>query len=562
MKSRFVIFTLALILAMGLFVSAFELSDSSKTFSLTPLDNEATFTITEENDSRFNLTQDFPLLKTVEGVDVMIDLTSNKTNITEAEFLANVNSTQLSNKDYNFGDSADFTINTVNASNGSITDSMDVTVNLRNNDFCLGVSNEAELDVEIDRIRVLEGFGDGRDGEFYPLDLVEVTFDVSNREGQDWDLRDVEIEIWLYDLDGNTRIITERDMDLSDEDFRRFDGGDRERGITATFEIDPFDLDFDSENYEILVRATGEIDDSDAGDFDKTNTCAFDSEEVEIILTEFVVITNVRHPETISCGQNLEILADVWNIDDRDLEDDQVFVRVFSSDLQIDEVVEFDWGIRALDKETISVPVQIPESLEDGFYSISFIAYDDEDMRDGDVFELNRRNAEFTGFLEVTDCVVQPKVDISATLETEAIEGEEMLINVLLTNTADEIRIFNVDVSGYESWATLISSSDMVAIDTGDSEIVEVRFDVHDDAAGLQAFNINLVEDGEIIATQEVSVTIEETEGFLGGITGFTVDSENAYLWGLGFLNVILVIVIIFVAIRIARRNRAPSSEF
>ena len=54
------------------------------------------------------------------------------------------------------------------------------------------------------------------------------------------------------------------------------------------------------------------------------------------------------------------------------------------------------------------------------------------------------------------------------------------------------------------------------------------------------------------MTTQPVSVAIEERSG-LFGLTGL-VTSGNAYLWGIGALNVILVIIIIIVAVRVARR--------
>ena len=54
------------------------------------------------------------------------------------------------------------------------------------------------------------------------------------------------------------------------------------------------------------------------------------------------------------------------------------------------------------------------------------------------------------------------------------------------------------------------------------------------------------------MATQPVSFNIEEKSGGFG-ITGGAINSDNWYLWGIGALNVILVVIIIIVAIRIAK---------
>ena len=44
-----------------------------------------------------------------------------------------------------------------------------------------------------------------------------------------------------------------------------------------------------------------------------------------------------------------------------------------------------------------------------------------------------------------------------------------------------------------------------------------------------------------------------ESSGFLGSITGGAI-SENGWVWGLGLLNLVLIIVIILVAMRVMRK--------
>ena len=58
--------------------------------------------------------------------------------------------------------------------------------------------------------------------------------------------------------------------------------------------------------------------------------------------------------------------------------------------------------------------------------------------------------------------------------------------------------------------------------------------------------------------TKPVSVFIEKRDGFFSKITGSVVgikDSGNWYLWGIGVVNVLLVLAIVFVVVRMLRRS-------
>ncbi|MFH1889422.1 MAG: hypothetical protein ABIJ58_00900, partial [Nanoarchaeota archaeon] len=78
-----------------------------------------------------------------------------------------------------------------------------------------------------------------------------------------------------------------------------------------------------------------------------------------------------------------------------------------------------------------------------------------------------------------------------------------------------------------------------------------IKFNVKNDASGTQQFNINVYSGSDLVATQAVSVNIESKSGF--GITGLAI-GDNAALWGFGLLNIILLIIIIIVAVRVARK--------
>ncbi len=387
----------------------------------------------------------------------------------------------------------------------------------------------------------------GSDDEWFFLDEIEVEIEVEN-DGN-WDVDDISLEWGIYDLGKRDWVI-----DLDEEDEFNLKDGDEET-LTVSFKLDD-DLDLDLDeiegDYRFYVIATGTIDDSDAGIFDDKNTCAFDFEDAETIIeSDFVVLDNIEFPESIQCGETIEITADVWNIGDED--QDEVSVEVFGREKILDFRKTIEAGdIDAFDRQQISFTFTVPKNIDEKFYALNFEVYDE----DNDIYEndFDDDPAEFTIPFKVEgNCGVGiADIIISASLESEARAGKEMVIRATIMNNGDELRTFTINAAEFTTWADLISQDqNILVLNAGQSRDVLFTFDVKKDASGSQTFFIELVSDSDV-TKQPVSVNIEASRPFLG-ITGFAI--ENASLWGLGILNVILIVIIIIVAVRIARRK-------
>ena len=85
----------------------------------------------------------------------------------------------------------------------------------------------------------------------------------------------------------------------------------------------------------------------------------------------------------------------------------------------------------------------------------------------------------------------------------------------------------------------------------GQSGDATFKFNVNKDTVGEQTFYIEIVS-GNNVKRQHVSVVIEKS-GLFSSITGGAI-SENAWVWGLEALNVLLILVIIIVAFRVMRK--------
>ncbi|MCK4997036.1 putative S-layer protein [Candidatus Pacearchaeota archaeon] len=400
-----------------------------------------------------------------------------------------------------------------------------------------------DLSVEIKDINVEEGFGDDED-YWYPLDFVEIEVEVKNKG---YDMEDIEMIFCLYDVSEDSCVLDEDDVDFDEDNFDLDDNDDQT--IIITFQVDPEELS-ENKDYQIVVGAKGTIDDSDASEaIDGEDSCFEDNDDIEIRTDEeFVILNNIEF-ESLSgmvgeneflTGSKVKISGEIWNVGDKDIKDDEIFLEIYNNALRIDEIIEFDSGIDALDKELFEITVTIPVDAEYRDYKIKFTAYDDEKMASKHIYE-NKENDKAEETKTITIQYKTPSPSISPTLESATVEGTELVVKTIITNNGDSDD-FKVFVSGYESWATLVSITPETAT-IAEGEEVEVTVVLMPTESGMQSFKIGATVDGETF-NQPVTVNIKgDTEFFgLSGMTLYLVAGIS------GMLILILVVLIVKVS--------------
>ena len=392
-----------------------------------------------------------------------------------------------------------------------------------------------DLDIKIKDINIMSGFGDNEDF-WYPLDEIEVEIEVENNGDEDMD--DIEVKWGLYNVDKDDWVI-----DDEESDFNLKDGQDETMYIN--FELEDVDDFEDDDEYVFYVWANGEIDDDD-----DTPVCASDSQNIEITNDDdFVVLDNINFPTTASCGSEVQITADVWNVGDSD--QDEVKVVIFNSELGINEVVEIG-DINDFDNEVLDAFVEIPSDVEEKTYAISLKVYDE----DNDVYETDENNDESEYIIRITldSCSVSSTALVSANLESGGKAGENLIVKSTIVNSGTRSATYTVKAASYAEWANSYSVDQTTfTLNAGASKEVLLTFDVKEDASGEKQFNIG-VRSGNDVTTQPVQVEIEGTSSWFAGITGNVFEDSNKYLWGIGILNVVLIIFIIIVAIKVAKK--------
>ena len=407
-------------------------------------------------------------------------------------------------------------------------------------------------DLKLSNINI-DNTGKGTDDEWDLLDEITVEVEVENTNKND-DVNDVFIELGLFDSSGNDMV---DDLDFSNTDEESIDLGDLrdddQDTVTFSFKVP---ADFDEGNYKLAVKAYSD----DLGEeFECTDTASDLSdktfEKISIIREDdsgkFIAFDDIQiSPADVTCGDTVSIKMDAVNIGDED--QDQVRVNLDNTELGLHLAREIRNNLDQGDKEAVEFVFTVPQT-EDKSYSLAITS--DYDYRRGEYGESSDESE--TIMLNVAGCSLSPGTGtkiaaISATLESDAKEGSELVVKSTITNLQSTTADFIVDASGFESWASLSSiSSRIVSLDAGESKDVTITLKVNDDVSGQNSFVIK-AQSGSQVESRTVSVNV--ASGSAGGFSGFSLGGDNTLIWVIGIVNVILIILIIVVAVRLSRR--------
>jgi len=344
----------------------------------------------------------------------------------------------------------------------------------------------------------------------------------------------------------------EDDVDFDENDFD-LDEGD-EQAVVISFQVDPDKLN-EENSYQIIIGATGEIDDSGSV-YDENDSCTEEIESIEIRTDErFVVLNDIRFQalsgtfgeDNFLAGSQVKISGEVWNIGTDDLDDDEVYLEIYSSLLGINEVIEFESGIDGLDMETFEKIITIPADAKEQSYKITFTVYDDERIADKYIYENSEDDrAEYQEVISVKANVPEPTV--KASLDSVAEVGEELVVKTIVTNNGDD-EDFTISVANFDSWAELVSvTPETASIQEG--EFLEVTVVLNPTKAGTQSFTIVTMANGESYS-QAVSVKINEKKGLFESLG---LSDTMTYI----IIAIIAVLILIFLVL-IAKASRRPA---
>jgi hypothetical protein len=409
-----------------------------------------------------------------------------------------------------------------------------VTVKIENT-FC-DYGNLGDNKIEIKGEIKDEKLGNSKEWEWEPLDEISIRVEVRNN------------------LDTKEKITTVLSLySVSDESFLDIDGNDDEMEETIRIgdgEREYFYFrftlpleDLEEGRYTLFVKAfiDGEQDSHCSSQFEK---------DIDVTFEEEFIVDELEDLASASCGESYLIPFKVFNLNAGD--EEEFRVKIINQDLGINwnsQKYELDEG----DYQTIYFDLDIPEDAKEKIYTFEVIV--DYDYRESTDFFRESLSGNLFSVKVDSNCVASiPKVLITPSLESGGEVGEELIVKVTITNIGEDTQSYNLNVLGFNGWASSATATPntLTSVLSGTSREVLINFVPLEDALGAQTFNLEISSAGDLILTQSIEVEILEKKSSFNLKDTF---GDSWYLWLIGILNVLLVVVIILVAIRISRKE-------
>lgn len=383
--------------------------------------------------------------------------------------------------------------------------------------------------------------GKGDEDAWEYMDTIEIEVEIENTDN-DEDVDDVEVQVIVLDDAGND---VTRDFEF-DEDvitsIGRLKDDDQE---TVLFTIEEVPADVEAGDYFLYIVAYSDGEESEQciSEYDGDLYFEFSVEFVDYEDAIVVKESELGFSVDTYCGEkNLEITIPVYNLYDED--EERVLVNIYNSELGINEFQVID-DLNDGDNEDVSFFVSIPESLSKEKYDLDiYLHFDwDDDEDEYDEFAYEELNDKTSLRLNILGCK-GPAPSMVPSLGSVVQEGTELIVKTLVTNNGED-NDFAISVSGYESWAELVSvTPETVNIKEG--EFIEVSVILMPITSGMKSFKISATV-GDDVFNQPVSVNVKEAPSAFG-FSGLPL-----YLTaGIGGMLLLILLVLV---VKISRRK-------
>ena len=419
--------------------------------------------------------------------------------------------------------------------------------------FCAAL-DDSDLALSVD----IANKGNGEDDEWQPLDTIEIEVEFDNNKVSStglYDLNDVTFEIGIFNSAGQN---VAGDMIWISEDEDKFEFGDVDEGDDAKhvfeFRINPAEFSSDG-NYKVKIKAYPSGQESTYCTSQSTDLTSFGVSKYDADISinlpsddEAVVVDEetLPLPAIAQCEDKVTFSSDIWNIGDKDFED-QIMVTLFNSELGISENKTITGDLDQGEMTQVTFEFNIPTGVDEKIYNLDMRTYYDWDADNSEYDEVSKNTFVFP--LTISGNCVPPQLTISASLESGGKSGESLVVKATITNTGTESETYTFKLSGYSDWASNAKVNNTLTLAAGQSGDIWVSLDVDKKASGDKTFNIEAYSsENELLKTQPVQVGIEGRKGLS------LSDSDSLVAILIALISAIVIAIIIVLIVRASRK--------
>ena len=419
-----------------------------------------------------------------------------------------------------------------NALNGStIVDSETFTLSVTSAGLCSSGIKDENLSLSD-----LEDKSDvDDDWEWRALDDIQVRVTLDNTG--DKDNEDYKLQLYFFDDTGkdvSSKFVD--DKDSLKQDVNNLDKGD-DTDVDFTFKLS---TDIDSGNYKLVIKAIRKSDEKNQCDI------LIGDQEVSIDQDDdYAIVSAIDAPMTTSCGSTVDLIATVANTGTND--QDRVKVILYNRDLGLNIYKEID-NMDSGDSTDVLFSFAIPQGAQEKSYKLLFSTEFNYDDHDDSYDDQSDSEDDYMYYMNVAgDCIDYTKPTISARLNSTAMVGEELVVEISLKNNADTAISAIISADEYASWAEFIRVEPSI-VSAAKQETKKAYITFKPTQAGQHTFNINVIYNGKTI-DQAVTVNVASKTGWLSGAYEQFGKTGTFLLLGIAILVILIILVLVIRAI-------------
>ncbi len=353
-------------------------------------------------------------------------------------------------------------------------------------------NDELELNFELEDIT-------NDDKDTYPGDYIRISdINIDNKySDKDESIEDITVEYNVYRVSDGDDIIEEEYSESFDLE---------EDKDTDNFDIE-FQVPYDAESgdYIVEVIVTGEISSDDPNDGDEISNRHYETFNVDrdsrhVIPTGFKLLD--------SCTSNPTLVVDLTNIGTSDLdEDDDIYVRVKISELDISEWHYFNDSIDSEDTEKLEIELELPQNTADGLYSIVLTSKHDGNSNS------NKDGSELSETFNLdcgNDRSDNSDIMITGKTSEEGKSGSQTKYTLSLTNRKDIAVKYDLAVDEF-NWGTAIVNPTSVTLQPGATTSFDVFVMPGENAQESNSLTLDINQNGKTVLSKNLEMNLPQT---------------------------------------------------
>lgn len=371
--------------------------------------------------------------------------------------------------------------------------------------------------------------------EWEPLNNIEIRVnDVENRDANKD--HDYEVSLLFYKSDG-TKVSADKIAENEDDLVQDSVSIDSEDTQDATFNFQVSGQANDGTyNAYVKVKRSGVCYAEKL-----SNTISISKEDYK------VVVQKADGPVTASCGETVQVSAEVANVGSND--EDRVRVNFYNKELGIDAFKEID-NLAEGDTSLVTFMFSVPSNAVQKLYRIALSTeYKYDDNKDS--YKKTSDSAEdITYALNLIDgCVDPTKPTITATLDSSAQVGKDFNITITIKNNANSSNSFLLTAEGYDAWA---SSASFVptAFNLAKQATQTVTLTLSPTQSGAKTFTLKTVYNGKTVE-QVVGLNIASKKETAISNYFANMKDGNVTTWLVTGIVILIVLILIILLLRL-----------